>query len=106
MRLCDEQVKHLQWSLQKEQDSSLFQAIIKGDNWYSYLHILHAMVADISTNGDCNKGTPRKWAQKALHGLHPHDLYQQNVDKKVPENGPTHADLLGETGGVYDHSLG
>jgi len=82
MRLCDEQVKHLHWSLQKKQDSSLYQAITKGDNAYSYLHILHAMVADISTHDDCNKGTRRKWAQKALHGCHPHDLYQQNVKKK------------------------
>jgi hypothetical protein len=60
---------------------------------------LHAVVADISTSDDCNKGTPRKWAQKALRGRHPHDLYQQNVNKKVPENWPTHADLFGETQG-------
>lgn len=57
------------------------------------------MVADISTNVDCNKGNPRKWAQKALHGCLPHHLYQQVVDKKVPENWPTHADLFGETQG-------
>ena len=37
MRLCDEQVKHLQFILQKKQDSSLYQAIIRGDNCiYTY----------------------------------------------------------------------
>ena len=80
MRLCDEQMKHLQWSLQKKQDSSLHQAIIKGGNSYMYLGILHAAVADISFD-DCNKGTTRKWGWKALY-----DLIQQSVNKEALEN--------------------
>jgi hypothetical protein len=64
IRLYDEQVKNLQQYFWKKCDSFLHQAVIKADDCYTPLYLMHATGAGLPSDDDSNKGTTRKWAQK------------------------------------------
>jgi hypothetical protein len=98
-RLHDKQVKLLQtYFLNKQTSSPLHAAIVKADNKYTQLDLLHAKENELTTDEEYNK-VRRQWSQKALHGRHPHDLSQEYVDIEASSKWLTKADLFAETEG-------
>ena len=62
------------WQIQYDhKESTIFsqETIIKADNCYPPLELVHATVVDLPSYDDYNKDTTRKGTQKTLHVSHP-----------------------------------
>ena len=99
-RLYDKQVKLLQkYFLSKQVTSCLHAAVVKADDRCIPLDLVCANANELPTDEEYNYKVKRQWLQEALHGRHPYDLSQQNVDIESPNKLLTYADLFAETEG-------
>jgi hypothetical protein len=98
-RLHDKQVKLLQTYFLNKRTSPLHAAVVKADNKYTPLDLLHAKENELTTDEEYNNKVRRQWSQKALHGRHPHDLSQEHVDTEASNKWLTNAHLFAETDG-------
>ena len=79
-RLHDKQVKLRQiYFLNKQATSPLHAAVVKADDKYTPLDLLHANENELATDEEYNNKVKKKWSQKTLHGRHPYDLSEQYV---------------------------
>jgi hypothetical protein len=100
IRLHDKQVKLLQtYFLNKQASSPLHDSVVKVDDRYTPLDLLHTNENEMATDEEYNNRDKRQWSQKALHDRHPRDLSQQHVDMEASNKWLTSADLFAETEG-------
>jgi hypothetical protein len=93
-------VKLLQtYFLNKQVTSTLHAAVVKADDRFTPLDLVHANANELPTDEEYNNKVKRQWSQKALHGCHPYDLSQQYVDIEASNKWLTNADLFAETEG-------
>jgi hypothetical protein len=101
-RLHDKQVKLLQtYFLNKQTSSPLHAAVVKADNKYTPLDLLHANENELSTEEEYNNKVRKQWSQKALHGRHLHDLSQEYVVIEASNKWLTNANLFAKTEGFF-----
>jgi hypothetical protein len=80
-RLHDKQVKILQtYFLNRQVTSPLHAAVVKADDRYTTLDLFRANENELATDEKYTNVVKRHWSQNALHGRHPYDLSQQDVD--------------------------
>jgi hypothetical protein len=99
-RLHNKQVKLLQtYFLNKQATLPLHAAVVKLNDSYSPLDLLHANENELTTEEEYNNKVKRHWSQKVLHSRHPYDLIQQYVDIEASNKRLTSVDLFTETEG-------
>ena len=98
-RLHDKQVKLQTYFLNKQVTSPLYAAVVKEDDRYTPLGLVHANENELAIDEEYINKVKRQWSQKALDGRHPYDLSQQYVDIEASNKWLTSADLFAETEG-------
>lgn len=99
-RLHTKEITRLQkYFVRTKASSKLHQSVVKADNSYTPLDLLHATEANTITDTEYTKLIIRQWSQKALHGRHSLELSQQHVDLIASNSWLTHADMFTETEG-------